>query len=66
MQILDFVQGMHDISSAQDCYGDGQWHFIAAPYIWFAGLKGDVSVKGVADIPIDESFSDVFSNWVFG
>ena len=45
---------------------DGQWHFIAAPYIWFAGLKGDVSVKGVADIPIDESFSDVISNLHFG
>jgi hypothetical protein len=45
---------------------DGQWHFIAAPYIWFAGLKGDVSVKGVADIPIDQSFSDVLSNFHFG
>ena len=45
---------------------DGQWHFIAAPYFWFAGLKGNVSVKGVVDIPIDESFSDVFSNFHFG
>jgi hypothetical protein len=45
---------------------DGQWHFIAAPYMWFAGLKGDVSVKGVADIPIDQSFSDIFSNFHFG
>lgn len=45
---------------------DGQWHFIAAPYMWFAGLKGDVSVKGVAEIPIDQSFSDVISNFHFG
>jgi len=45
---------------------DGQWHFIAAPYMWFAGLKGDVSVKGVASIPIDQSFSDVFSSFHFG
>ena len=44
---------------------DGQWHFIAASYMWFAALKGDVSIKG-ADIPIDESFSDVFSNFHFG
>jgi hypothetical protein len=44
---------------------DGQWHFMAAPYFWFAGLKGHVSIKGV-DIPIDESFSDVFSNFHFG
>ena len=45
---------------------DGQWHFIAAPYMWFAGLKGAVSVKGIADIPIDQSFSDIFSNFNFG
>lgn len=45
---------------------DGKWHFIVAPYMWFAGLKGDVSVKGVAEIPIDQSFSDVFSNFHFG
>lgn len=45
---------------------DGQWHFIAAPYMWFAGIKGNVSVKGITDIPIEESFSDVFSNFHFG
>jgi hypothetical protein len=44
---------------------DGQWHFIAAPYLWFAGLNGDVSVKGVTDIPIDQSFSDIFSSLHF-
>ena len=44
---------------------DGQWHFIAAPYFWFAGLKGSVSVKSVV-IPIDESFSDIFSNFHLG
>ncbi|HXJ78746.1 MAG TPA: hypothetical protein VMS64_08715 [Candidatus Methylomirabilis sp.] len=45
---------------------DGQWHFMVAPYIWFAGINGDISVKGIADVPIDESFSDVFSNLHFG
>jgi hypothetical protein len=45
---------------------DGQWHFVVAPYIWFSGMKGDVSVKGVADIPIDQSFSDVIKDFHFG
>jgi len=45
---------------------DGQWHFVVAPYFWFTGMKGDVSVKGIADIPIDKSFSDVMSDFHFG
>lgn len=45
---------------------DGQWHFIAAPYVWFAGINGDVSVKGLPEVPIDESFSDIFKNFHFG
>ena len=45
---------------------DGQWHFVVAPYMWFAGINGDVSVKGLAAVPIDESFSDIFENFHFG
>ena len=45
---------------------DGQWHFVAAPYVWFAGINGDVSVKGLSEVPIDESFSDIFENFHFG
>jgi hypothetical protein len=45
---------------------DGQWHFVAAPYVWFAGINGDVSVKGLPAVPIDESFSDIFKNFHFG
>ena len=45
---------------------DGQWHFGLAPYFWFTGMKGDISVKGIADIPIDKSFSDVMSDFHFG
>jgi hypothetical protein len=45
---------------------DGQWHFIVAPYVWFTGMKGDVSVKGIKDVPIDKSFSDVISDFHFG
>jgi hypothetical protein len=45
---------------------DGQWHFVVAPYFWFTGMKGDISVKGIADIPIDKSLSDVMSDFHFG
>jgi hypothetical protein len=45
---------------------DGQWHFVVAPYFWFTGMKGDLSVKGIADIPIDKSFSDVMKDFHFG
>lgn len=45
---------------------DGQWHFVVAPYFWFTGLKGDVSVAGIADIPIDQSFSDVMKDFHVG
>jgi hypothetical protein len=30
---------------------DGQWHFAVTPYMWFTGIKGDVSVKGTAEVP---------------
>ena len=45
---------------------DGRWHFVVAPYVWLAGLSGDVSVKGLPEVPIDESFSDIFENFHFG
>jgi len=45
---------------------DGQWHFIVAPYLWLAGISGDVSVKGLPEVPIETSFSDIFENFHFG
>ena len=45
---------------------DGQWHFAVAPYFWFAGINGDVSVRGLPDVPIDESFSDIWESFHFG
>jgi hypothetical protein len=51
VQILDFVQGMHDISSGLDCYGDGQWHFIAATRTVRANAAGDVIMRISASVP---------------
>jgi hypothetical protein len=45
---------------------DGQWHFAVAPYFWTSGIKGDVSVKGLPEIPIEKPFSDIWSDFHVG
>jgi hypothetical protein len=45
---------------------DDSWHFSVAPYFWFSGLNGTVSVKGVVEVPVDESFSDIMKNFDLG
>ena len=44
---------------------DGKWHFDVAPYMWFSGIKGDVSV-GPFTVPVDQSFSDIIKEFDFG
>lgn len=42
-----------------------KWEFEITPYFWMAGLRGDLTVKGVpADIGM--SFSDIMSDFNFG
>jgi hypothetical protein len=45
---------------------DGQWHFVIAPYFWLSGLKGDVSVRNLPDVPVEKSFSDIWSDFHVG
>ena len=45
---------------------DGEWHFTVAPYMWFSGIKGDVSVGNLPSIPVDAPISDILSNFDFG
>ena len=35
-----------------------EWRFSLTPYIWFAGLEGDVGVVGLPPAPVDISASD--------
>jgi len=44
----------------------GRWHFVVAPYFWASGLKGDVSVRNLPDVPVDKSFSDIWSDFHVG
>ena len=54
-------------ASAEDVrtIDDGEWHFAIAPYFWTASLDGDVSFEGLPSVPVDVSFSDVWSNLDF-
>jgi hypothetical protein len=45
---------------------DGQWHFGVTPYMWFSGIKGDLSVRALPSVPVDASFSDLWSSFDFG
>jgi len=42
---------------------DDDWKYMLTPYIWFAGIKGDVStVEGLPTVPIELSASDALSD----
>lgn len=43
-----------------------EWTFSVAPYLWGAGLQGDVGVFGREPIDVDLSFGDIFKNLRFG
>jgi opacity protein-like surface antigen len=45
---------------------DDRWHFVVAPYLWFSGLEGTVSMKGLAEVPVKVSFSDIWDNLDIG
>ena len=41
---------------------DGAWHFTIAPYAWFSGISGDISVANLAEIPVEATFSDMIED----
>jgi len=45
---------------------DDSWHFAITPYFWFTGLDGTVSMKGLAEVPVKVSFSDIWDNLDIG
>ncbi|MGI9534573.1 MAG: hypothetical protein ACR2NW_06450, partial [Thermodesulfobacteriota bacterium] len=40
------------------------WQFILTPYIWFAGLSGDISANG-QQVDVSASFGDIFDQLDF-
>lgn len=45
---------------------DDKWHFVLAPYVWFTGLEGAVSVRGLPEVPVDQSFADLMKDFDIG
>jgi len=43
-----------------------RWQFEATPYLWAAGMKGDVGIGRLTAEGIDTSFSDIFKSLRFG
>jgi hypothetical protein len=54
-----------EISQARADRSSEPWHISVSPYIWFAGLNGNVTVNAV-NAPIRESFEDVADNLKVG
>ncbi len=61
IQLLAVAASAEDVRTVDD----GQWHFAIAPYFWTASLNGDVSFEGLPQVPVDASFSDIWSNLDF-
>ncbi|MCR5878879.1 hypothetical protein [Phenylobacterium sp. J367] len=49
------------------CAADEGWEVSVAPYIWFAGLNGDLGTPGrLPDVSVDTAFSDILDALKFG
>ncbi len=48
-----------------DISADKNWHFIVTPYLWFAGVGGDIKVDQ-REANFDKSFGDIFTDLKFG
>jgi hypothetical protein len=56
-----FLAGLFLSSLAQA--EEGGWEFRLAPYLWFAGLKGDIAtIPPLPAVPIDISSSDALKD----
>lgn len=68
LMLLIAVARMHaqtEISQARADKSSEPWHVSVSPYIWFAGLNGNVTMNAV-NAPIRESFQDVADNLKLG
>ena len=61
MNIVVITSGL--LITSSNIRADDDWNFRLSPYIWFAGLEGDVGpLKGVPPSEVDISASDAFSD----
>ncbi len=43
-----------------------EWRYAIAPYLWAAGMSGDVGLFGLEPVHLDMSFGDIFDELRFG
>lgn len=43
-----------------------EWTLTVAPYLWAAGIEGDIGLFGQDPVAVDESFSDILNDFKFG
>src|ERR1700761_7442911 len=49
----------------EPAYATDQWHISASPYLWLAGLNGNLNLAG-HEAAVHQSFADIFSNLKVG
>jgi hypothetical protein len=49
----------------KDISADKDWHFEVTPYLWFAGINGDMTL-GPHEVNFNVPFKDIFHNLKFG
>lgn len=54
-----------DVPSAQPSFRNDYWHISVSPYLWLAGLDGNLNVLGQR-AAVRQSFGDILSNIKFG
>lgn len=59
------IAGAADIPSPP-AEPDSGWSFTFAPYVWAAGMDGNVAQFGLPEVEVDASFSDVLKNFDIG
>ncbi len=58
MMVFAVSQGQ---AQEQTVHVGDDWEFVVAPYLWMAGMIGDVTVKGT-DSEVDAGFSDILDS----
>jgi hypothetical protein len=54
-----------DQDFTKDISADNGWHFEVTPYLWFAGIDGDMKL-GQHEVNFNVPFKDIFHNLKFG
>ena len=55
-----------DLLAPVEVTTESGWTFSFVPYLWAAGLEGDIAVSGLPSVEVDASFLDIIKHFDFG